>query len=184
MWDADDVRRRLAAARTADPELRRHGAEEHRYALRPPLDEAAVAAFEERHGVVLPAEYRGFLREVGDGGAGPYYGIYPLDGTGMHSFDREERERPGHLAAPFPHTAAWAPRWWGPDPEIDEDAYYADEQTAGTLVVCHFGCGALFRLVVTGAERGRVWFDDRPSDGGMTPGPGFRDWYLEWLRRL
>ncbi|MFJ9784253.1 hypothetical protein ACIRSS_32080 [Amycolatopsis sp. NPDC101161] len=43
-------------------------------------------------------------------------------------------------------------------------------------------CGAYFRLVVTGPERGRLWFDDRGSDGGVSPvGAGFREWYLKWL---
>jgi SMI1 / KNR4 family (SUKH-1) len=184
VWSADAVRARLAAARAADPELRRFGADTHRYALGPPLDEAAVAEFEARHGVVLPAAHRSFLTEVGDGGAGPYYGLYPLDGSGLHPVDVDERARPGHLAAAFPHTVAWNPVYYGPHPEITEDDYSADEQTAGSLVICHYGCGALFRLVVTGPARGQVWFDDRCSGGGLTPGPDFATWYGDWLHSL
>jgi hypothetical protein len=175
----NDVRARLAAARAGDPGLRRFGASEHRYALRPPLDGASVAAFESRHNVVLPAEYRRFLLEVGSCGAGPHYGLYPLDGSGMQAVDIAERERPGHLAASFPHTAAW-----NPVGTISAAEYAADARTAGSLVVCHFGCGAVYRLIVTGAARGQVWFDDRCSAAGLIPGPSFDRWYGEWLHAL
>jgi hypothetical protein len=176
---ANDVRALLAAARIADPDLRRFGAAEHRYALRPPLHGAAVAAFEARHAVVLPTGYRRFLLEVGSCGAGPHYGLYPLDGGGMQPADLVERELPGHLATAFPHTGAW-----NPVRIISGDEYFADERTAGSLVICHFGCGAVYRLVVTGPARGQVWFDDRCSDGGLIPGPGFDRWYGNWLHAL
>ncbi|MCO1656814.1 SMI1/KNR4 family protein [Pseudonocardia humida] len=176
---AIDVRARLAAARAGDPGLRRFGAAEHHYALRPPLDGAAVAAFEARHAVVLPTEYRRFLLEVGSCGAGPHYGLYPLDGSGMEPVDLAERELPGHLATSFPHTEAWNPAG-----TMSEQEYSADGRTTGSLVVCHFGCGALYRLVVTGPARGQVWFDDRCSAAGLTPGPGFDRWYGDWLHAL
>jgi hypothetical protein len=52
----------------------------------------------------------------------------------------------------------------------------------GSMALCHFGCGAVFRLVVTGPGRGQVWFDDRGSDGGISPAAAdFRTWYLDWL---
>jgi hypothetical protein len=176
---ANDVRSRLAAARAGDPDLRRFGAAEHRYALRPPLDAASVAAFESRHAVTLPAEYRRFLLEVGSCGAGPHYGLYPLDGGGMLPVDLAEREQPGHLATAFPHTRAW-----NPVGTTSADQYGAAGRTTGSLVVCHFGCGATYRLVVTGPARGQVWFDDRCSAAGLTPGPTFDRWYGEWLHAL
>jgi hypothetical protein len=48
------------------------------FKLRNPLPEAVATEFEERHEVVLPAAYRLFVTELGDGGAGPGYHLSPL----------------------------------------------------------------------------------------------------------
>ncbi|MFG2335980.1 hypothetical protein [Streptomyces yangpuensis] len=64
-WDAQAVRARLRAKTL-------------RYELRPPLRETAVRAFEAEHGIRLPEECRTFVTTVGDGPAGPGYGLMPL----------------------------------------------------------------------------------------------------------
>ncbi|MGW5716269.1 SMI1/KNR4 family protein [Amycolatopsis sp. NPDC003865] len=177
-WDG--VRERLAELAAADPGLERFGAGEHEYRLGPPVPEADLEEFETRHGVTLPADYRDFLLTAGEYGAGPYYGLFKLSAPE----DRYEDEwRPGFLSTPFPHTSAWNRAEHHPvDNEIPDELYEDQRWITGSLKLCHFGCGAYFRLVVTGPERGRLWFDDRGSDGGVSPvGTGFREWYLEWL---
>lgn len=175
----------------AEGGLQPFGWEGHGFRLRPPLAEAEVAAFERRHGIELPAGYRAFVTRVGDGWAGPAYGLYPLEAV-------DARERPwpppdGFLRAPFPHTSAFNP---DTDPDTlaiwdradrgelsDEEADRHDAwQTAGTLVLCHEGCGYHHLLVVTGPTRGQMWIDARCSDGGFAPlGADFLDWYERWL---
>ena len=54
------------------------GADAHGFILNPRLREIEVAAFEEKHRISLPADYRHFITEIGNGGAGPYYGVFPL----------------------------------------------------------------------------------------------------------
>jgi hypothetical protein len=79
LWaTARDAVRALAAA---DPALRRFGAPVHRYELAPPLDAAAVAGLERRLGAPLPDDLREMVTELGAGGAGPGYGIVPVDLT-------------------------------------------------------------------------------------------------------
>jgi len=175
-WPRDaGVRARLAQLAACDPEFKRFGAEHHRYVLGAPLAEESVAAFEERHAVRLPDAYRRFLTEVGDGGAGPYCGLLPLDRTDRCGEDAPQRLPDGFLATPFPHEQEWN------DTELDDDAYFADERVAGSLQLCHMGCGHYLRLAVTGPTRGRLWLDTRAGDGGLSLGPRFEDWYADWL---
>lgn len=53
--------------------------------LRPHLTEKSVSEFEATHSLGLPADYRAFLLEIGNGGPGPGYGM-------------------SELRAPFPQT--------------------------------------------------------------------------------
>ena len=62
------IREAVAALADADPDRRRFGAAQHRYALAPPLDATALAALELRIGA-LPDDLRGFAAEVGAGAA-------------------------------------------------------------------------------------------------------------------
>lgn len=73
------LRSQLKKAGERDRDLSRFGAYSHKYQLDPPASEEAVAAFEARFGLSLPEGYRSFLLWIGDGGAGPFYGLYPLD---------------------------------------------------------------------------------------------------------
>ncbi len=75
------VREAVAALAASDPGLVRFGAAQHRYALHAPLAAPALAALEAGLGCALPDELRAFAGEVGRGGAGPGYGLVPLDGA-------------------------------------------------------------------------------------------------------
>jgi hypothetical protein len=167
------------------------GAESHGLRRRRRLTERQVAAFERRHAVTLPEEYRAFVTGVANGGAGPAYGLFSL----AEAVTAEPRGRvpDDFLRTPFRHRRAYNPlddpkfaSFWRrvEDGEIEEDE--ADRrhlyQAAGTLVLCHEGCGILHLLVVTGPTRGKMWVDDRCDDMGLYPlEVGFFDWYERWL---
>lgn len=171
--------------------LQPFGVEFHGFRRRRRLTEGQVAAFERRHGVTLPPEYRAFVTGVADGGAGPAYGLYSL----AEAVTKKPRGPvPGDfLRTPFRHRRACNPE---EDPRlapfwrrVEEGAIDAEEehrrclyQAAGTLVLCHEGCGILHLLVVTGPARGKMWVDDRYNGLGFFPlGVGFLDWYERWL---
>ncbi|HEX7840351.1 MAG TPA: SMI1/KNR4 family protein, partial [Kofleriaceae bacterium] len=69
----------MRALAAADPALRRFGATGHRYELLPPLSAEALEALEAQVGAALPDDLRAFATELAAGGAGPGYGIVPLD---------------------------------------------------------------------------------------------------------
>jgi hypothetical protein len=175
----------LEALRQADPEGRRiFGATEHRYRLHPPLAESAVQAFEKKHRIRLPADYRAFLTRLGNRGAGPHRGILKLE--------EMEWELVGRLVDPFPHRQAWNL----PPEELDELAEADDEAVMerywipvdGAIHLCDEGDCPRDWLVVSGPEAGHVWHDDTANFGGWRPltdragnHQSFAAWYLEWL---
>ncbi|NBE50462.1 SMI1/KNR4 family protein [Streptomyces boluensis] len=179
-----------------------HGSHGHRFELRPVLTEDEVARAERRIGATLPHEYRTFLLDVGGGGAGPDYGLYPLTPDDPLARRAALPFRAGHtdeLAAhealePRPadygdsaeeqtrlhrEYAAWDRRW----------EELSDTLTDGTLCVGEQGCGYYTLLAVTGDERGTMWDDVRAVGEGVLPAARTREdrttyaqWYLNWLR--
>ena len=147
------VEKKLLAARKHDRGCRNFGAGKHGYRLGPPLSVSRIAAFEVESGVALPEDFRRFVTEVGNGGAGPAYG-WP----DFHPELTLYREPPWRL--PFE-----APR----EDDDDDDDY----ELTGYIEMSEHGCGIFDFLVVSGAERGNVWFSD--DGGGLYPLPG-RDW--------
>ncbi|QRP49654.1 SMI1/KNR4 family protein [Amycolatopsis sp. FDAARGOS 1241] len=88
------------------------GAAEHRFRLDPALSERDVAAVEEQFGAVVPAEYRGFLLEVGARGAGPGYGLFGFrraNGRWGFAGDQQRGHDQVDLRTAFPHRTDLPP---------------------------------------------------------------------------
>jgi len=77
-FNEEAVLRLLGDLNRRDPRRRVFGAGVHQYKPNPPLPVSVIGAFEERHGVSLPEDYRHFTTGIGNGGAGPYYGVLPF----------------------------------------------------------------------------------------------------------
>ncbi|MFC8455196.1 SMI1/KNR4 family protein [Kitasatospora sp. NPDC057223] len=186
-----------------------YGAQGHQFRLAAPLLEEQISEAEAQLRVSLPEDYRAFLVQVGAGGAGPAYGISSLiqeggawswSGPGAESdLDQLHLPFPRHdvIVEALAEQVAQEPveqafdsreeylrafRAWD-----DEGEALFGQLTTGAVCLGHEGCGTYDWLVVSGAERGSVWFDDRPTDAGLTPlGPPdarvrFSEWYLNWL---
>jgi len=202
---------KLAALRAKDVEFKVFGAGAHCYKLNPPLAEKEVQRVEQKYRFSVPKDYRWFLTSVGNGGAGPFYGIFPLemndDGHDLASWEKVGLIGP--LDQAFPHTEAWnlPASFWKeePDPggdvtEEDEDKlweawdekleekYWKPSVMQGAIPICHEGCAQRDWLVVTGPQAGTMWCDMRADNEGIAPLKNkdgtpmtFSDWYLDWL---
>jgi hypothetical protein len=153
------IRTKLSRLRTHDPMLQHFGTTSHGYRLNPPLPTERLEALERRYEIRLPEEYRQFLLHLGDGGAGPAYGVLPLE----QGLDMEMAKA---LWMPFvpPTSRAEARGCNG-----CEEGY---EQ--GLLILGDIGCGLLNYLVITGPEAGNIWhgwgclpLPATPRGGGM-----------------
>lgn len=143
----------LDDAARVDPRHRRFGVAGHRYRLAPPLTPTRVEAIEAAIGHTLPASYRRFVTELGDGGAGPFHGVCALD-------------RPVQLAAA---RGAFAP---------EDGAVHR-----GVIAIGHLGCGQLALLVLGGPRAGEVWCDARTCGGTVRVlAVDFDHYYLAWVQ--
>ncbi len=206
------IREGLCRLRESAAPLKVFGSQAHGFRTHPPLPEEVVRDFEARHRVALPQDYRGFLISVGNGGAGPAYGLFKLgemdDGFG-HKAWTENDGFVGVLSEPFPHTGPWNDLSAEPvydesrenDPEWEDEyqrqldawedhVYWNTANVNGAVPICHLGCALRQWLVITGAEAGHVWDDDRTDHGGLRPlqqggqeRVTFLEWYCFWLEK-
>lgn len=200
----DDYQRILAdLQRVREAGVRVFGSDSHGFEMNSVMSEAEVRAFESKHKIKLPEDYRLFLLHVGRGGAGPAYGLFNLgEMDKCHDFAawKEGDGFVGKLAAPFPYDAPWNDLTGRPSSELaekDEDEYYRLQEqferryfcpTNGAIPICHLGCALRQWLVVSGKEAGHVWNDNTADYKGFEPESdrssrrvSFFRWYRRWL---
>lgn len=194
MTDWFGVRERVLALAEVPGSDEVFGARSHRYALDAPLTADEVADVEAWFGIELPEDYRSFLQEVGAGGAGPAYGLFPVqrDGSGAWLWAGAEtadddaclfdRPFPGgvdpsavvEILAERPNRADFADladldaaleEW----EELLAETQYDRRFTPGALCLCAEGCGLMVWLVVTGSQRGHMWRDQRCDEIDLRP---------------
>src|SRR5262249_16829232 len=107
-----DVRPRLAQLAGRDGAIEVFGARHHKWELDPPMSLDELHQVETHLHVPLPPPYRSFLVQVGRGGAGPAYGLFPLrqvDGRWQWDGDGANLTELATLAQSFAHTEAFNP---------------------------------------------------------------------------
>lgn len=238
MWNR--VHQKLALLASLDREFQRPCAASHQYRLRGVATADEVAETEKRYGIRLPDEYREYVTNFANGGAGPFHGIYRLghyqdlgdwhpwnegtlavspgapfllteswnlpakfifehlNGTPSPDAERDAVDslaRIGRvLAEPRGQVAGRNPFTGGPILETWEsvilNASCAPDLMDGSIPIATKGCNLGVSLVVSGPERGNIWYDLRADMEGITPAskPGsprltFLQWYEDWLDR-
>ena len=171
------IRRKLATVPQADGRSRSFGEEKHGYRLRPPLGESQVADFEDRHGIRLPEGFRLFLLNLGDGGAGPYYGLLPLE-RALDVADEPTSDflsRPSPLVPGMPRDEGW----------MDALGCTAEDCYRGAIALVEQGCSYYTLLIVSGPARGRVVNVDLEHQPPYFPEDlDFMSWYERWLDEM
>jgi hypothetical protein len=127
------VLEKLATTRALDRQCQAFGTEVHRYELHPTPTPQELKWAEEALGAPFPDELRTFYVEVGNGGAGPGYGIYPSGELKGY--------RPGD---PYPGLEALteAARAAGWNAEDEECLRLPEGALAGLAGISDEGCGA------------------------------------------
>lgn len=189
------IESKLYELKKLDKRYTTFGANRHRYNLNSKKSESQLIEFEKTNDIQLPTDYRNFLKLIGNGGAGPYYGIEQLEKGKFADLDYGDRGDTIDLSKPFKFTEKWNldnDQFKDENGEIRHDLkdseYFKADWANGMLRVANFGCGVSINLIVNGEEYGNIWADDRCNDQGILPFQPknrkriqFLDWYEEWL---
>jgi hypothetical protein len=195
------IKNKLANLKQLDSDKMLFGASTHKYLLNSTLADNEIHDFELRHTIQLPQDYILFLTKIGNGGAGPFYGLEPLKNGLFNDLDYPDTEDLLNPSKPFPYIEPWNITFThtiaehGDQEEFDKEfeefsnQYFDSNIINGALNICNFGCAVTILLVVNGPERGFIWTDDRASDKGIYPYKkngksnkiSFLDWYECWL---
>lgn len=195
------IKEKLEQLAKLDRNLSLFGAMKHQYKLNPPISIETIRKFERNYEITLPAEYIAFMTTIGNGGAGPFYGLEPFENCLFADLDYKTPDSLLDPGKPFLHTEPWNMEFM---PTVDEETneteywrefsvfeekYFAKEQMNGVIAICNCGCAINLNLVVNGKESGNIWTDDRGSDKGIFPSSElgntdkitFLNWYELWL---
>ncbi|UQQ35336.1 hypothetical protein LMH85_24585 [Paenibacillus polymyxa] len=75
----DRIKNKLSQAMRKDADFSVFGASSHQYRVKEKLTAKELADWQAHNQVTLPEPYAQFLTNVGNGGAGPYYGFIHLE---------------------------------------------------------------------------------------------------------
>ncbi len=144
-----------------------------------PATEEEIKAFEEKHGIELPSEYREYLLKIGNGGDGPPdFGIVPLgfvpEDVGMMS--KKAWTALVRIKEPFPFDGHTEMEWT--DDNIDE---LWDQCISGNILLGAGHWNVVWHLIITGSKRGEVWMSG--EDDWYPDAKSFSEWLDAWLKK-
>jgi len=206
-----EITQKLELLKNLDKEFSIFGSNAHKYELNPPLSKIELRAIEKEYGCTFPEEYKYFITNIGNGGAGPYYGIFPItmqdDGWELSGW--KGGYLVGDLSIPFKFREKWnlPSEYWENEPNPEEGTheevedklweewdkklendYWNTSIMNGAIPICHEGCALRDWLVVTGDQAGSIWGDYRADNDGLEPKKNqngkimnFMEWYMSWL---
>ena len=147
--------------------------------LNPVASESEVRAFETRHAISLPADYRLFITTLGNGGPGPaHYGLLRLGAveTDLRPNERSYWTELPDIRKPFPFTRYWV--WEDGDASTEG----TEQQVPyGSMMLGTDGCGMYWHLIITGPDRGTPWQLCGEGIQPVCPKRSFTQWYDDWL---
>lgn len=187
------LRELVGKAGKADRNRKVFGSGSHNYGLNRPVALETVRQFERRYHMTFPQEYVFFLTKVGNGGAGPYYGLYSLEELEKHTeYLNQYTSGDGESLPAFIHRDL-SDRDWA---EAMEEAGEADDQgydqamrrvCSGVLVIGTQGCSYDNLLMWKGSEQGKIVYIDwnlEPEYGPFFTGMTFLQWYEQFFLEI
>ena len=203
MLKQEEIKKILRRAVALDSKYELFGADTHRYVLNPPIDVSIVRSAEEKYDFKLPDEYFRFITEIGDGGAGPDYGIYPFTNffeIGKDDYAKKYFESyrcgvrkpfiPRQMDASEVSEYSFTKEAYDISPEkffVFEEYCEEDDENVvcgdGFFILGTHGCQWDFGIITAGDRRGQI-FDTDNEGAYYLLADSFDEFYQHWLDRI
>jgi len=178
----------LKKAKEADPKCKVFGSAEHKYRLNPPASAEEVSALEADLNLKLPEDYVYFLTEIGNGGAGPYYGLYSVKELRRQQFYTHQDGKGKPVIDRDLSVEKWNALMEQMDTNDDDVYDEIDRQiNAGVLIIGTQGCTYDNLLMCEGSETGNIVYIDWNLDKDAPPvltQMSFWEWYLGFFEDI
>ena len=180
-----EVKSLAELARERNPNPQEFGAITHKYQFNPPIGIDKVREFEAASGLTLPEAYVRYLTQIGNGGAGPNYGLFPLEKIKAFYDPNEEifldkkdiDEEWDEICRAYDESL-----------ENDDGEYLKIEQRAfnGSVIIGTPGCTMYTILMCKGENYGKIGVIDSDMMEEYVPqifDKTFEEWILEYFRK-
>ncbi len=199
MFHREEVECILEQARRMDLKLEINGVSEHQYKLNPPVDLKFVHAIEKKYHFQFPEDYVQFITEVGDGGAGPGYGLFSFkfyNAEAKSARDVKLRDVYLHGLSRDPHLLPLEPDFLddfcvakdeyqqNPEKYLRATGYNKDTYVPyGFFHLGTYGCGRDYGVITFGERRGQIVIHDLEGAFELEA-DNFQAFYQDWLAFL
>jgi len=191
------IKKLIQKVANKDKNYKIFGSDSHKYLLNETVSLEQVRAFEAKYQVELPEEYVFFITKVGNGGAGPFYGIDPL------CLDEEYEKHYQKLSKPTKYNDDYLQFYkkclalsekekldedfFEEEYNIEDDDINFDDCLDGVLNINTQGCTFDTLLVLNGSRKGELVYIDwnfelynPPRLINMT----FLEWYQSFFEEV
>ncbi len=178
----------LEKAKKVDSEYKVFGSDKHKYQLNPPVSPDEVLKLEADFNIKLPNEYVYFLTEIGNGGAGPDYGLYSVEELRRQQYCRQQDNNLNPLIDSSLTKEMWnelmEQRETADDDVFDEIEQYIN---AGVFIIGTQGCTFDNLLMCRGSETGKIVYIDWNLESDYPPfltKMSFWEWYTGFFEDI
>lgn len=180
------ISKKIQELKNKDKHFKVFGAKDHKYVLQNPISFEELEKIEKKYKIYLPDEYVAFITCLGNGGAGPDYGLYSL----QKAIDETDKDTDISKTSLFTSNKRLKEFMDKNNKVSGADEQFCDFSKVfnGTMEINTEGCTFRNNIILNGCNAGKViaicWDtieEEIETFNCKKELVNFLDWYEKWL---